>query len=121
MTWAKIDDGFWMHPKVMIAGNTAAGIFARCLSYCGCYLTNGLIPGPVVAQIVGGERKALVALLDSGLMQQLESGGYLIPDFLEHNPSKEKVEADRRQRAQAGRKGGLKSRPPKPMLKAVDS
>jgi hypothetical protein len=120
VTWVKIDDGFWMHPKVLIAGNTAAGIFTRLLSYCGCYLTNGLIPEPIANQIIGSDRKAAEQLLDTGLVQRLESGGYYIPDFLEHNRSKDQVEADRKQRAEAGRKGGLKSRPPKPPgLKAV--
>lgn len=41
MPWTKLDDGFWMHPKILLAGNEAVGIFARCISYCGAYLTDG--------------------------------------------------------------------------------
>ena len=119
MTWARLDDSFWMHPKVMISGNAAAGVFARCLSYCGCYLTDGLIPEPVATQIAGSDKKALDALVDVGLLQRLESGGFLISDFLEYNRSKEETEAARRQRAEAGRKGGLKQKP-KPPLRAVN-
>jgi hypothetical protein len=119
MTWARLDDSFWMHPKVMISGNTAAGVFARCLSYCGCYLTDGLIPEPIAAQIAGSDKKALDALIDVGLLQRLESGGYYISDFLEYNRSKEETEAARRQRAEAGRKGGLKQKQ-KPELRAVN-
>ena len=120
MTWARLDDSFWMHPKVMIAGNAATGVFARCLAYCGCYLTNGLVPEPIAGQIAGTDKKALEALVAVGLMQRLESGGYYIPDFLEYNRSKEEVEQARKQRADAGRKGGSKSRS-NPSLKAVGS
>ncbi len=102
-TWAKLDDGFWMHPKVLMAGNTAAGVFARMLSYSGCYLTDGLVPAAIVSQIVGTDRKTLPALAQYGLIEVLETGSVVIPDFLEHNKSKVEVEAARRQRREAGR------------------
>lgn len=110
VSWAKLDDGFWMHPKVIMAGNAAAGVFARLLSYCGCYLTDGMIPGTVAATIEGGDKGAITALERVGLVQVLETGGVYIPDFLEHNRSKAQVEADREQRRQAGRRGGQNRR-----------
>lgn len=106
MTWSKLDDGFWMHPKVIMAGNASAGIFARMLSYCGCYLTDGMVPSGVVGTIVGSDKKALEALDRVGLVQLLESGGVVIPDYLDHNRSKAQVEADREQRRENGARGG---------------
>jgi hypothetical protein len=120
VSWARLDDGFWMHPKVLMVGNTAAGVFARCLSYCGSYLTDGLVPEPIATQIAGGDRKALQALVDHDLLTHLPSGGFHIRDYLEYNRSKEETEAARKQRAEAGRKGGLKHKP-KPTLSAVSS
>jgi hypothetical protein len=108
MTWAKLDDGFWMNPKVLIAGNTAAGVFARMLSYCGCYLTDGRVPEEVVQTIIGKDKAALASLERLLLISQLPSGAYEIPDFLEHNRSKAQVEADRLQRKEAGKRGGQK-------------
>ena len=110
MSWAKLDDGFWMHPKVLMAGNAGAGIFARLLSYCGCYLTDGLIPAQIVTQIAGPDKKLLPELDRLGLIQVLETGSVLIPDYLEHNRSKEQVEEDRKTRRANGAKGGRPNR-----------
>jgi hypothetical protein len=111
VTWSKLDDGFWMNPKVIQAGNAGAGIFSRLLSYCGCYLTDGFIPPEVVELVVGSDKKALQTLERLMLVQRMESGAFCIPDFLEHNRSKAQVEADRLQRKAAGARGGSKSRP----------
>jgi hypothetical protein len=110
MTWTKLDDGFWMHPKVLMAGNSAAGIFARLLSYCGAYLTDGMIPSQIVATIVGQDRDALDELHRVGLIDLLETGGAVIPDYLDHQRSRAQVEADRETKRANGAKGG---RPPK--------
>lgn len=90
MSYARLDDGFWMHPAVLTAGNTAAGIFARLLSYCGCYMTDGKVPEGVVGTIVGRDTKALDALAAAGLVVRLhgDDDGLLIPDFLDYNRSK---------------------------------
>lgn len=108
VSWAKLDDGFWMNPKVLMAGNAGAGVFARLLSYCGCYLTDGRIPAEVVHTIVGRDKAALESLERLLLVVQAGPGAYEIPDFLEHNRSKAQVEADREQRREAGRRGGQK-------------
>ena len=99
MSWVKIDDGFWMHPKVVHAGNEAAGIFARCLSYCGAYLTDGLIPEPVALSIAGSKR-ALEVTVDSGLLTRLDSGSIYIADYAEYNPLRADVEAEKAARKQ---------------------
>ena len=105
MSWTKLDDGFWMHPKVMMAGNEAAGIFARCLSYCGNYLTDGLVPEPIALQIAGSKR-ALDNAVNTGLLERLETGSIFIRDYLHHNPTRDEVEAQRAKRSEAGRRGG---------------
>jgi hypothetical protein len=102
LDWAKLDDSFWMHPKTLMVGNTSAGIFARMLSYCGCYLTDGLVPAAVVALIVGSDKKALQALIDQDMVELWESGSVHIPHYLEFNRSKRDVEADRKMRAKNG-------------------
>jgi hypothetical protein len=112
MSYTRLDDGFWMHPAILTAGNTAAGIFARLLSYCGCYMTDGQIPEGVATTIVGRDTKALDALTGVGLVVRLhgDDGGLLIPDFLDYNRSKADYDAyvaSRRNggRAKAGRNG----------------
>lgn len=103
MSWARLDDGFWMHPKVLISGNAAAGVFARLLSYSGCYLTDGLIPSPIVDSIVGKDKRAIDALVTHGMVHRMDTGSIYIPDYLEYNPSKIEVEKVVQQRKAAGK------------------
>ena len=106
MSWTKLDDGFWMHPKVIRAGNEAVGVFARCLSYCGAYLTDGLVPAEVALTIAGSQDK-LDAVASTGLLDKLPTGNYAIRDYAHYNPLRDEVEAKRQQRREAGRRGGL--------------
>lgn len=107
MSWAKLDDRFWMHPKVISAGNVGAGIFARFLSYCGAYLTDGLVPGHVVQMIAGPDNdEVLDTLARMGLIDRMESGAVVVLGYLEHNRSKAQIEADRETRRANGSQGG---------------
>lgn len=105
-SWAKLDDRFWMHPKIVMAGNESAGIFCRCLSYCGAYLTDGLIPEPVALSIAGS-KKALDGVVNAGLLDRLESGGIYVRDYAHYNPLRAEVDDKREKRREAGRRGGL--------------
>lgn len=106
MSWAKLDDGFWMHPK--IAGsphaNAAAGIFARMLSYCGCYLTDGLVPAHVASVIIGNDQEAFDVLSRTLMLTRHDSGTVVVSDYLEHNLSKAQIEADREARKNKAKK-----------------
>jgi hypothetical protein len=106
MAWAKLDDGFWSDPDVIAVGNECAGVFARMLSYCGAHLTNGFVPEATAKFI--SRRPALNKLAAHGFIEQIEDG-WLIPKFLDFNPSRQEVEEKRKARAEAGRRGGLAS------------
>jgi hypothetical protein len=101
----KLDDTFWMNPKIVMAGEAAAGVFARMLAYCGCYMTDGLVPAPMVEAITKN-KKALDALEENGLITRYETGTVYIPKYLEYNRSKQELEADRKQRRNNGARGG---------------
>lgn len=108
MSWAKLDDRFWMHPKILDAGNEAAGIFCRCLSYCGAYLTDGRVP-LTVAMSIAGNKRTLDHVVTVGLLDRLPSGDLYVRDYAHYNPLRDQVEAARDKRREAGRAGGLKS------------
>lgn len=108
--WSRLDDQFWSDPKVEKAGNEAVGAFCRMLSYCGDQLTDGVVTAGVAGFIA--RPKTIDRLAEFGFI--VERGeDWLIPNYLEFNPPKTEVEARREARAEAGRIGGLKSRPPK--------
>lgn len=92
MPWFKIDDGFHCHPKVLEAGNEAVGLYARCGSWASQQLTNGFVPTSI-ALLYGG-RELAAALVDVGMWVPVD-GGWLMHDYLDYNPSKDQVQADR--------------------------
>lgn len=107
MAWAKIDDQFADHPKVIAAGPLASWLYVCGLTYCARLLTDGFIPTGQVRKLADLDRAMDLAqsLVEVGLWEEV-AGGYLVHDYLEYNPSKERVLATREARAQAGSRGG---------------
>lgn len=109
MTWTKIDDQLHAHPKVQQAWQTARasiGLHLLALSHAGAYLTDGRVSEAFVnAQlpVAGERRKAVGALVESGLWDAVEGGGWTIHDYLDFNDSRAKVLI--RRRSDSGRKG----------------
>ena len=92
MPWFKLDDSFGAHPKVIHAGNAATGLWVRCATYSAQYLLDGHIPYDVARRY--GKPSEIQTLLDVGLWQP-NGTGYVMPDYLEFNPSKEQVGQER--------------------------
>lgn len=102
MSWVYLDDKFHSNPKVLAVDNDGAGLYARALSYCGDHLTDGFVP---IAWARGaGSAKLRNKLVSHGVWDEVD-GGYLIPDYLELNPSKAKVMKRRAERSAAGKRG----------------
>lgn len=130
MTWVRIDEAFARHPKVAQAGPLALAMHVAALCYCNQYLTDGFVPRAAVTtmldfegiavdvdpddddtQCVGhraGWWTATQALEDAGLWDNV-SGGWRIHDYLDYQPSKAQVIAERAQRQAAGKAGGQAS------------
>lgn len=114
MTWAKVDDGFLDHPKVLRAGEDAANLYLRALIWCNKHLTDGHIPREALRAL--SMRSGLPALAGRlvavGLWEETAEGWY-VHDFAAHNPLRADVEAKRQdlsaKRAEAGKRGGRRS------------
>jgi hypothetical protein len=114
MPWFKVDDGFAFHRKAIRAGNLALGLWVRAGSWSAQQLTDGHIPSDVVVALGGtaDEAKQLVA---SELWEE-DADGYSFRNWVEFQPSKEAVEADRlkakiRKQEWRDKKGGPTGRP----------
>lgn len=92
MPWFRLDDKWHNHPKVVKAGNAAAGLWARCGDYSSEHLLDGFVPIDV-ARAYGTARE--ITRVTQAQLWQPCTGGFLIRDFLEYNPSAEQVRADR--------------------------
>src|SRR5437879_5620447 len=92
MAW--LDYTFHSHPKIAAIPNSAAGVFAKCISYCSANLTDGFVPAKVAAgwQPKGRQTAALCRV---GLITEVP-GGFQVRDYLSYNPSKADVEEKRR-------------------------
>lgn len=96
MAWVKLDDGFAEHPKIEEAGPLAAWLHVAALCYCNRQLTDGFIPEGKVGRLadVPQVKRHVAALVRVGLWHPVD-GGYQIHNYLEFQPSKAKVEAER--------------------------
>jgi len=114
VAWARIDDGFDDHPKVLALldmedGAAAIGLWTLCLTWAHRNTRRkgkvpGLIPSTLPRRFVGAEGRRLADLLvNVGLWEQVDDG-WLIHDFAEYLPSAEVSAA----RSAAGKKGAAK-------------
>lgn len=109
MTWFRVDDGFYDHPKVksLPRGPVRKGAVSLWLlagSWCSRYLKDGLVPAHQVEEF-GSSRKDAEALVAAVLWHapghgcpdcpEIPPGHYLYHQWPEHQPLKERVEADR--------------------------
>ena len=101
MTWVRLDDDFYHHPKVLKAGPLCIAMQVAGLCYCNHYLTDGFIPESSVSNLLNienardSEYKTIVSKLVACEMWEPVEGGYQIHDFLDYQPSKEQVLEER--------------------------
>ncbi|MBN1461390.1 MAG: hypothetical protein JXA57_17820 [Armatimonadetes bacterium] len=113
MVWARLDDQFHSHPKLAELKTDlmlpAAGLHTLVLSWCASQLTDGYVPGGQVRRLAGQPVEKLTReLVRVGLWEPAD-GGYQIHDYLDYNPSKAQVMAERKRKSEGGRRGGLAS------------
>lgn len=106
MTWFKVDDSFYDHPKAFDAPDCAVALWTRAGSWSARNLTEGFVPAGMPARLCGDPDTAVADLLRRGLWLRA-SGGYRFHDWEKYQPSKAYVEDLRQKRQAAGRKGGL--------------
>lgn len=108
MTWARIDDVFPDHPKVVELSDRAFRVHVAAICYAARHLTDGHIPKAAVPGLAAGRKAAVTELVRSGLWDKNGNGGFVIHDYLDYNPSREEIEAERERKRQAGLEGAKK-------------
>jgi hypothetical protein len=95
MAWVRLDDVFDDHPKLLGLPLECVGLHVFGLTYSARHLTDGALTPPIVSHLSRGRDDLAQQLVDAGLWEALD-GGWQIHDFLDYNPSREQVEADRK-------------------------
>lgn len=93
MPWGRLDDSLYDHPKVerlpvdvRLAG---VGLWARAISWCNRFLTDGHVPRGRIERLDGSLELA-DQLVAAGLFEEAATG-YQVHDFLEFNDSRADV------------------------------
>lgn len=114
MAWAKFDDGFYDHPKVLGLDRKLElqcdGLHLKAVCWCSRHLTDGLVPKNIIP-LLNGTTKLAQELVRVGIWEEA-GDGYIIHDYLDYNPSKEKVLLERKaavERMNKSRKFGRSS------------
>lgn len=112
--WAKIDDRFMRHPKIIAAGRDARDLYLAALLYCSENLTDGHVPAARLRLLaaeadIDSPLEAAERLVEVGLWERRGNDGWQVHDYLEYQPSRNKALAIKEVRAEAGSIGGYKS------------
>lgn len=111
MTWAKLDDAILDNQKILSVGVLGFALHVAAITWCCRNLTDGFVPYVKPTQLVDfsgvfayseqsdeaedpDAHEIAKDLVRAGLWDEVP-GGYQIHDFLEYNPSREKVLAER--------------------------
>lgn len=99
MTWARLDDQFFRHPKARAAGKDGRALFLASLCFAAGNLTDGVIRSSDLALVAAeaevrqGVAKRLVA---AGLWDEVEGiDGWIIHDWDHLNPSADDIKERR--------------------------
>lgn len=112
MTWFKVDDGFWSHPKTVGLSDSAVALWVRAGAYACQHLTDGVIAVPVLRMV--GDKDAAAELVTAGLWDET-AGGYVFHDWAEYQETSETV----KERRASARERQRKSRAAREAKKAA--
>lgn len=102
MTWFRIDDGFWSHPKIVQLSDAAITLWTRAGSYSCQHLTDGHLTTHAL-RMVGGKSRTADELVRAGLWEKV-NGGYSFHDWEHYQESSEVVLARRENARERQRK-----------------
>lgn len=113
MSWARFDDQYPDHPKVVKVGPLGMALHTAATCYCARYLTDGFVPAAMIQRLInldglfiksnGGSNAVTHTLLTSeltnaGLFDEVP-GGFMVHDYLKYNPPSEQVKAEKERNA----------------------
>jgi hypothetical protein len=105
--WFRVDDHLHDHRKARAAGPHALGLWLLAGSWCADNLTDGFVPEVMLSRWDRKWQPLAARLVTAGLwLSATEHGesGYRFHEWLEHQPSRERVLADRAAAADRQRK-----------------
>jgi hypothetical protein len=90
--WFKVDDGLFLHQKIVKAGNAAMGLWLRAGSWSAHHLTEGFVPDTVIEVLGTPTQRA--KLISVGLWAEAD-GGCRFHEWNERQPTRDEVTEQR--------------------------
>ena len=101
MPWVRLDDQFPIHRKVDILSDAAFRLHVSAICWSARNLTDGFVAARELNTVARTRKPSrfVAELVSSGVWRPVD-GGWLIHDYLDFQPSKEKVERERAAKAE---------------------
>lgn len=104
--YARMMATFWRNPRVRALSDSAIACYCMALSYACDQLNDGTLSADeALAMCARGKKAAIRELVAAGFWDEA-GAGYTITNYLEHNLSREDIEAKRREASEHGKRGG---------------
>ena len=119
MTYFRVDDDLWGHPKFALLSNDAIALWTLAGSWCGRYETEGFVPFQTLPML-RGSKQAAQELVDVGLWH-VAPDGYLFHEWTQHNYTKDQLEHRRKLEREKKARWRAKSTSVSTSMSTVDS
>lgn len=97
MSWAKVDDHLFMHPKFLGVSLPARGLWLGALSYAAGIERDGWFPSSALSMLAGGAKHDdLVRQLVHASLWVQDGDGYRLHNFLKYNRSRKQLKKQRK-------------------------
>lgn len=112
MSWAKLDDQFAEHPRIIGLSAKAFRLHVSSICLAARKLTDGHVSQrdtKLLHAVAGTNKRHTEELVEAGVWETNGDGGYVIRDYLDYNPPAEQVKERRkaeRERLRKIRAGG---------------
>lgn len=103
VTWFKVDDSFYDHPKVFDAPDCAVALWVRAGCWSARNLTDGFVPANMPARLCDDPDTAVRELIRRGLWSRTKDG-YRFHDWADYQPTRESKQREREAAAERQRR-----------------
>lgn len=95
--WLRFDNSTAENPKLVALSDRAFRLWFNACCYCSRNETDGIVPASLVVRLSRtGNRGAVEELVAAGRLEVVDADTYRIHDYLDHNPSRARLEKMRR-------------------------
>jgi hypothetical protein len=113
MSWAKFDDQYYDHSKIVEVGPLGMALHTAATCYCARHLTDGFVPAAMLPRLINLDgiytmsngvsnavtNKQITDELTRVGLFEVVPGGFRVHDYLDYNPPAEQVKHERAENA----------------------